>query len=210
LKGSSLRKINQARQVLYQRWIARSGATLGQGVYIAPGSRFSAPVTIGDHSRFNGPVRMTGRAPIRVGRYVAAGSEVLMVSSNHDTRNANMQLALHVALDPGGTLKRSEPISVLDGVWIGHRAILLSGVTVGHGAVIGAGSVVARDIPAFAIVAGSPARMIRMRFSDEMVAFLLDLAWWDWDRQRVERNAELLTADLTALSLESVERLVRD
>ncbi len=54
-------------------------------------------------------------------------------------------------------------ITVGDGAWIGYGAIILDGVTIGSGAVIGAGSVVKRDIPDYAIAAGTPAKVIKMR-----------------------------------------------
>ena len=57
----------------------------------------------------------------------------------------------------------------------------MDGVRIGHGAVIGAGAVVTRDVAPFAIVAGVPARRLRDRFEPEMVAFLLEFAWWDQD-----------------------------
>lgn len=70
-------------------------------------------------------------------------------------------------------------------VWIGHGAVLLPGVTVGNGAVIGANAVVTRDVPAFAIAAGSPARPIRQRFDDAVCARIDALAWWDFPREKL-------------------------
>lgn len=63
-------------------------------------------------------------------------------------------------------------------VWIGTNAIILSGVTIGTGAIVGAGSLVAKDVPPYAIVAGNPAKVLRFRFSDELIAKLLQSQWW--------------------------------
>lgn len=64
-------------------------------------------------------------------------------------------------------------------VWIGNRTIILQGVAIGDGAVIGAGSVVTKDVEPYAVVAGNPARQIKMRFDSETVETLERLKWWD-------------------------------
>lgn len=85
-------------------------------------------------------------------------------------------------------------------VWIGREAMILPGVTVGDGAIIGAGAVVAGDVPPYAVVAGNPARVLRHRFPPGTVAALLELRWWDWPREQVERAVPaILGADIEAL-----------
>jgi carbonic anhydrase/acetyltransferase-like protein (isoleucine patch superfamily) len=83
-------------------------------------------------------------------------------------------------------------------VWIGHGAIVLAGRSIGTGAVVGAGSVVTRDVPDYAIVAGNPARVIRQRFPDAIAARMQALAWWDWPHEEL-RTA---LADFRALGAE--------
>ena len=86
-------------------------------------------------------------------------------------------------------------------VWIGHNATIMSGVTIGHGAIVAAEAVVTRDVPPYGIVGGNPARLIRMRYADEVIAELLNIAWWDWPLEKVEANlAALESGDIAALS----------
>lgn len=64
-------------------------------------------------------------------------------------------------------------------VWIGGGAIIIQGVTIGTGAVIGAGAVVTKDVEPYSIVAGNPAKLIRKRFNDSIIADLLISKWWE-------------------------------
>jgi acetyltransferase-like isoleucine patch superfamily enzyme len=72
-------------------------------------------------------------------------------------------------------------------VWIGRGAIILSGKRIGNGAVIGAGSVVTKDVPDYAVVAGNPARIIRYRFEKSIIFDLQKLAWWDLSDETIEK-----------------------
>jgi serine acetyltransferase len=72
-------------------------------------------------------------------------------------------------------------------VWIGRSAILLPGVCVGDGAVVGAGAVVTKPVPPYAIVAGNPARLIRYRFNEDIIARLQAIQWWSLDEKRLQQ-----------------------
>lgn len=85
-------------------------------------------------------------------------------------------------------------------VWIGEAATVMPGVTIGDGAIVAAKAVVAGDVPAYGVVAGNPARLVRRRFPDDIVARLLAVAWWNWDAEKIGRNlAAIRGADIAAL-----------
>lgn len=91
------------------------------------------------------------------------------------------------------------PIVIGSDVWVATNVRIMQGVTVGHGAVIAQESFVTKDVPPYAIVGGCPAKVIRTRFSDEQVAALLEIAWWDWDDDAIRRAAPfLMTQDIEA------------
>jgi virginiamycin A acetyltransferase len=76
----------------------------------------------------------------------------------------------------------------------------MPGVRIGHGAIIAARAVVTADVPDYAIVGGNPGRVIRRRYPEDIVERLLDIAWWDWDLERIGRNVDAITgADIAAL-----------
>jgi phosphonate metabolism protein (transferase hexapeptide repeat family) len=81
--------------------------------------------------------------------------------------------------------RRQKRVTVGHDVWIGHGAVVLPCVTIGVGAVVGANAVVSRDVPAYAIVAGAPAVLIRRRFSGDVAVRLAEMAWWDWPMDRL-------------------------
>jgi len=81
---------------------------------------------------------------------------------------------------------------IMNDVWIGANVIILGGITIGNGAVVGAGSIVTKDVPDYAVVAGNPAKIIRMRFDAESISSLLKIRWWDWSEEKIKENHSLL------------------
>lgn len=77
--------------------------------------------------------------------------------------------------------RRRQRVTIGHDTWIGHGAVIMPGVSIGNGAVIGSNAVVTKDVPAYAIAAGAPARAIRQRFPTSIAAAIESTAWWNWD-----------------------------
>jgi chloramphenicol O-acetyltransferase type B len=78
--------------------------------------------------------------------------------------------------------------------------MIMPGVKIGHGAVVGSRALVTRDVEPYTIVGGHPARPIRKRFSDEEIAMLLELAWWEWPLEQIRDAMPLLcSSDIAGL-----------
>lgn len=117
--------------------------------------RYPSHVRIGERTSINRGCQMFAShyykdVEISIGNHVAVAPGVYFLAAGHDYTKLNLP-------DTAGS------IVVKDNVWIGARSVILQGVTVGEGAVVVAGSVVTRDVPAYTVVAGVPARVIKDR-----------------------------------------------
>jgi hypothetical protein len=130
----------------------------------------------------------------RIGKFVNIASHVRINATNHPTWRATQHHFTYRAGDyfEGEThesaffdWRRENAVTIGHDVWIGHGATVLPGVAIGNGAVIGAGAVVSRDVPAYTIVGGVPAKLIRDRFDPETARAMDALSWWDWDHDRL-------------------------
>ncbi len=143
---------------------------------------------------------------LQVGKFcqIAQGTKFIMSAANHQMSgfstfpffifggdNAKYELDLP---QKGDTIVGND-------VWFGHHSVVMPGVTIGDGAIIGAYSLVTKDVPPYTIVGGNPAKIIRKRFDDETVAKLKDIAWWDWDIEKITKMIpHIVGADIDALS----------
>lgn len=87
-------------------------------------------------------------------------------------------------------------------VWLGYEATIMPGVTIGSGAIVASKSVVSTDVPAYSVVAGNPAKIVKTRFDQATIAALLNIAWWDW-------SAEKITAKLDAIVSGDIDQLLQ-
>lgn len=116
-----------------------------------------------------------------IGNYCSVAGNVWHLNANHPMENATMSPLFYRKEfgNPNAVDVPRRALTVGHDVWIGRDVKILAGVSrIGNGAVIGAGSVVTKDVPPYTVVAGVPAKPIRMRFDEETIAALEDSRWW--------------------------------
>ena len=120
------------------------------------------------------------------------------ISQHKMTYRAN-EYFLGAKLDSEFREKRQgKSVETGNDVWIGHGAVIKPGVKIGHGAVVAAGAIVTRDVQAYAIVAGVPAKFLRWRFEPKLSERIISLGWWDWSHDRLAKAVD----DIRVLSVE--------
>lgn len=195
----------------WNAYLRATGVEIGAGARIALGSHIEGGTTIGHHVHINGPISIRGAGEVSIGPFCAIGRRVTILSENHAIHFPNLQLPLHWRLGfQRGSLIIGEPVTIAPGCWLGDGVTVLAGVSVGVGAVIAAGAVVTADVAPFAVVGGVPAREIRRRCSDEVARVLIDSEWWDWAAERLGRNIEFFSVDITSVSAQELSATIRD
>ena len=90
---------------------------------------------------------------------------------------------------------KPNPIIVENDVWLASNVTVKEGVTIHNGAVVAMESLVTKDVPPYAIVGGCPARIIKYRFNQSQIAELLEIAWWNWDDEKIKETLPLLISE---------------
>ena len=93
----------------------------------------------------------------------------------------------------GKSYPKKGDINIGNDVWIGYNTTIMAGVTIGDGAIIATNSTVIKDVEPYSIVGGNPATEIKKRFSENKIAKLLELKWWDWDVEKITKNIQNLS-----------------
>jgi len=149
--------------------------------------------------------RMPG--PLRIGRYCSFARTVRVVDANHPLEAMTSHPMLYErrfgVVD--ADMIHAAALVIEDDVWVGHNVVILPGCKyIGRGAVIGAGAIVTADVPRYAVVAGVPARPIRMRFDPELAAALDASGWWTLEPPQIR---ELLDSRPDLVRAPTAERI---
>lgn len=163
--------------------------SVGRNVHICRGCTISSPqkVTIGDHVWIGENFFARAEGGINIGSGTIISRNVEIWTSNHNYDSDDL------ACVPYDRRMVCKPVQIGENVWVGTRVLVLPGVTIGEGAVIGAGAVVTKDIPAYAVAGGNPARVLKYRNAEkyeELKAqgkIYLDMEY-DYDRSSLRKT----------------------
>ena len=148
--------------------------------------------SLGDYSYVMQHAQIVGT---QIGKFCSLASFVRLNPGNHPLERPTSHHMTYRAKQYGFgdtddleffAWREAHPVRVGHDVWIGHGATVLPGVTISNGAAIGAGAIVTKDIAPYTVVAGVPAKPIKMRFNNATVQQLEAIQWWDWTRAELE------------------------
>ncbi|TXD81363.1 CatB-related O-acetyltransferase [Subsaximicrobium wynnwilliamsii] len=166
-------------------------------------------IDIGDHTALNGPNLSiyAGDGKVAIGNFCSIARNVSIQLDGH---NYNKITSYQIFKNFFHTENTSEIINngdmtIGNDVWIGANAMIYGNVSIGDGAVIGSNSFVNKDVPDYAIVVGSPAKIIKYRFEDDLIKELKQLKWWHWDEQTLRKNQFLFENELTLEALKKIQ-----
>lgn len=165
-------------------------------------------VSIGRWTTFNGPNSDIWALvnSVRIGNFCSIARNVSIQEYDHHFERITSYF-MHANVFGGkmdDDIVSKGDIVIGNDVWIGTQSVILSGANISDGAVIGANSVVNSYIPPYAVAVGSPAKVVKYRFSDGIIDRLLKLKWWDWDDDKIRNNRALFDGPLTEEKLDQI------
>ncbi|WP_455465594.1 chloramphenicol acetyltransferase [Bartonella sp. B39] len=146
---------------------------------------------VGDFSYFD---RNSEAIYSNIGRFCSIASHVCVNAlehpmerrSTHKITYRSNEYFRYMALNSGFRERHcAKRVIIGHDVWIGHGAVIMPWVTVGHGTIIGANAVITKDVMPYAVVAGVPAKHLRMHFPDHVIECLLETPWWNWPLEKI-------------------------
>lgn len=147
-----------------------------------------------------------------IGKYCAVSWDTTINAISHPHNHLTMSAFPYVPYVGNFVKERKQTyqkVIIKNDVWIGANSVIMPGISIGNGAIIGAGAVVTKDVPDYAIVVGVPAKVIKYRFSPEIIEQLLLLKWWDLNPELIKKNISVWQGKFNQSSLVKLENLCK-
>lgn len=157
-------------------------------------------ITIGKHCAVNGPSTFLFSQvnSIEIGSFCSIAHGVTIIEYDHIIDRPSTYFMSQNIFNQGmeNDIVSSGSIKIGHDVWIGANSVILSGVKIGDGAIIAAGSIVTKNVPSYAIVAGNPAKIIKYRFSQKIQDEINLCPWWEWGEEKIRSNSNYFLSTL--------------
>ena len=161
-------------------------------------SNFNGKVSVGYATTFG--VHNLIHGDVSIGRYCQFGPYAAINTYNHPKDHLSTYINKRLLDGLLTQYKTSDETRIGNDVWVGKNAIILGGVTIGNGAIIAAGSVVTKDVPPYHIAGGVPAKILKPRFSKNVIDEIEALQWWDKSEREIEELKPLFEKNLSGLN----------
>lgn len=190
----SLKKLTHKKVQFFTSWDSRSKFT--KYTHILHGAKLKN-VQVGKYSRIGARCKITN---CKMGNFSVFSSDCIAGVGQHpmDTltyhsifyKKGNWGWHDDWVKFPEGFVEQKQ-ITVGNDVWIGREVVIMDGVTIGDGAVVATGAVVTKDVPPYAVVGGVPAKLIKYKFSQEIINRLLEIKWWNLPDEEISKVIDL-------------------
>jgi len=185
---------------IYDRFTSAEGCKLYK-------CELSGNISLGKYTSLWGPNLdiYSGNQKVTIGSFCSIARNVSMQAYNHNSKKLSTYFIGRNLFQEQWDNERVSKgdIIIKNDVWIGAHSVILGGVIINNGAIVAANSVVNKDVPAYSIVAGTPAKVLGFRFDVETIAKIEELAWWNWKEEKIKKYKHLFENELSKDLLDS-------
>lgn len=173
---------------------------IGQHVEVKDDVRLAGKISIGDYTSIWGPnTQIYSKInPITIGKFCSIARGVTLQEYNHNMRASTYMINSKLfGKSQTEDVFSNGSIIIGNDVWIGAQCVILSGATISDGTIVAANSVITKGVtPPYSIVAGSPAKVVKMRFSPDIIDMFIKLKWWDKEINWLMQNQAIFSSQL--------------
>ncbi|ARF08814.1 transferase hexapeptide protein [Catovirus CTV1] len=177
-------------------------------------------IIVGKRTFYNGDIKLisSNESKIFIGSFCAIGNNLKIITLNHDYNYPAIQGNFYKTFfnqnHPGelnifpNKERTKGDVYIGNDVWIGDDVTILSGVTIGDGCCIGTKSLITKSLPPYSVCGGVPCKVIKNRYSDDIVKYLMEIKWWEWSEDKIKKNKSFFYSNLNKMKLEDIKKII--